>query len=414
MGFLDSLFGAKKPEAVEVGFSDLDAWFKSRLDSINRGKLEKTRPVLKSINEIIGGLRKDVEGLASEELSAGVDERFAKIVRTNKPVYVKGMGRVIDSLESSIEDVGDVAEFNGIFKENLELIGKINFGDGRYLGVVYQDIMRRIHSKCKLLLDEQEKLSELVKADDEEEGLREVEAEYRRFVEARREYERMKKDLADSKSKLRDEEDRLVRDKRELAGILEKTRNPEAERIRGELEAALSEKTGIENRIHSSVSKLKRGLRKFGRYSTAESDLVRRLLDNPVECFLNSDMDELSRMLAGFKTAVEEGKIKLKNRDKVLSRIGVAGRELSEKSRDDYARVSGKASDLKKRLDGFVFFREERRMREVVMSREKTMEEVRRDVEKNGGRLENAGKSVEGLRIRFIEKLGEYGVNVVE
>ncbi|MFH1403424.1 MAG: hypothetical protein ABIH11_04065 [Candidatus Altiarchaeota archaeon] len=411
MGFLDFIFGKGGSDDKHVEFGRAGAWADCRIRELDAVRLKSAQPILDDIRGTVGRLGAGVERLSKQKLSDDVDERFAKIVRTNLPTYLKSMSNVVSSLKSSADDVGDLREYDGRLRESLDSIGKINFGDGRYLGFVFQDAMRGVHTECKNLLDEQEKLSELLEVSEEESSLRQVSERHAAFV-------RSEKERADMEDRIRKLEADLKVKQRTLSehvdriNELSKKPDPAVEELKDRVGKTVEGRRDIEQSIHASISRLKRGLRKFEKYSPADSELTARIIEKPVNTFLECGQDEFNSMLSGFETAVREDKIKLKDKDKTVSRIREAVGTLTEEVRREHAELSAHEKELKAELEGMKAFREGEKLEEAARKLREDVDGLSEELRKSRGRLEDKKSEMDALRKELTEKMLALGVSV--
>jgi len=419
MGFLDTLFGGgktrsseKKPQTATVEYSKLGRWLGERLDVIEGEKVRDAGPALENIRKILSELGKNVDHLDSKGLPKDVPKRFTKVVKTNKPSYVKKMRNIINTLQSGITDELDASEYNKLVGEKLNSISKISYGEGRYLTPAYPDILAEIRSKSKRLFDEQKQLAETMKASEEENQLMQVQKDYQMLTEIQIRLADAKNVLGENKTHLRDEEKSLALEKQNLDDVLKKIKSPEVEGLIVEVGASEKEKKAVEELIFSHVSRLKKGMRKFAKHSARDSDLVNSLVENPVDGFLSSEPTEFSELVSAVAAAVRENKISVKDKEKTLARITEAEKTLSNELRSKHTRLSSDVAELGKKLEGVSAFKQEREIRSRVRDLEETIRGLNEALSKDKSRCARNKAEIKDLEKQITAKLAEINVEV--
>ncbi|MBD3387342.1 MAG: hypothetical protein GF416_00145 [Candidatus Altiarchaeales archaeon] len=414
MGFLDMLFGGgdDSPEEAELEFSEVKGWLDGWFERFNREKVKKARPVVEEVDRIISGLERDVQHLGSLKVAKNVDKRFAKVVRTNKPAYVEGMSRIVKALKDGLDD-SDLRSYSDVLEENLESIAKVNVGDGRYLGAVYPEELQKIQTKCKQLLDSRDMLKEIMEPGEDEKELIAVREEYEGLSEDLEGLDGLRKSLEDSENHLREETAHVGEMRERLEEVVERLGTGEVKALRDGLGSAEKGLKGVESLIHSSIAGLARGLRKFSRHSLPDSKLVERILEDSVEGFLESDIVEFQDMLGRFETSVDEGKVRLKDREKVLARIKGVRETLTADVKEQHAKLNAEVREMRSRLDAVDAFKEERTLREKIKSGESRMEGFEEEIGRLGGEAEGKAEDVKERMASFAEELREHNVTII-
>jgi predicted nucleic acid-binding Zn-ribbon protein len=307
MGFLDGLFGGKRT-VEQVRLSGLDSWFEDRLNSEASGLVERSEGVLGSINDLIVKLRADIEALGGAEYR-DIDPRYDKIVRTAKPSYVKSMLKALDGLEFKGGGFEDIVAYERGLAGGLDIIGRVNFGDGKFLLFAFQDEMGAIQGGCKRLLDAEEKLKGILSSNREINTLTELKGKHVKYVELKRQARRIRTDAGFLRGKIDSSGARLRELRDELNRLHGSGEYGRLNELRERLLSTESEIKSINSRIHSALSQLKHGLRKYEKNTLdpAKVKLLRNIQDNPVEAFLTAGQGDVAAMLDGVAEASQSG-----------------------------------------------------------------------------------------------------------
>ena len=284
------------------------------------------------------------------KLPDDVDKRFAKIVKTNKPLYVKGMQRVIEALKENISQDKDLETINDDIKETLDAIGKINFGEGRYLTIVYQDTMRKIHTNCKSLLDDCESLTEILVDNDEQKGLKKANQILMDHVKSLELSEKISQDIESYENRVKKLHTRIEQQDALIQKLDHRYDTSKSKELNKEILELTKEKTIIEEKISSSMGKLKRGFRKFKKTSLFDAKLIDRLTNEPVKTVLETEMDEITSMFTRFQQALEKGDLKLKDNDKMIQKIKQAQTELKPEVKERHNDIKTKINNMKEEV----------------------------------------------------------------
>jgi hypothetical protein len=333
MGLFDGLFGGgKKKEKVQLG--ELGVWFNRRLESETQGILGQTKGVLDGINELVDKLAANVQALGDTE-SSDIDARYDKIVATAKPSYVKSMAAALECLKYGGESFEDVLDFAGRLKVGLDAIGKVNFGDGKFLPYAYQDEMRVIQGGCKRLLEAHERLEGILSSNEEMVSVSKLKGEYDRWVGLNDQAESIEGEIKSSEARVGASEARLAELNGEMDGLRGSGEYASLHELRDSLSSLESGEESVNTVIHSLLSPLKRGLRKYEKImvEAATVKLIQSIQDNPVEAFLNADQAEFDALIGSFYDACATGVVNLKDPDRVLKKIESARSQLTDELR---------------------------------------------------------------------------------
>lgn len=413
MGFLDRLLGGKDAAGEEGGgavipFSQAGEYLDDRISELHGERMRQAAPLVSDAKKLAKELGKQVDGLEAAKPPDNVIAQFKKIVSTNKPAYIKGMRRTLEALGGQMEP----AEYSVALDGAVESIGKIGFGDGRYLGAVHPEEMKRIQGKSKRLLDVQERLKKTMKPQGDEEGLVKLKKEYLEFVNQQEVVGGLTSALAELKKQMTEKEKVLTSDKKLLAEAEKECESPEVTSLTGELTGAQRDFAKAEELIHERVSRLKRGLRKFSRHSVADSGMVDALLADPVPGFLASDHEGFTGMLGRFTTAVEGDQLKLKDRDKTLARIREAMKELTPELRSGHEALAEKVGRLKAQVGEIAAFKHREKAQSAVKADEERLRELRKEAQSTKEKVAAAKEDVAKMRDKLRDKLAEVGAVV--
>ncbi len=406
MGFLDSLFGKEEPDEVELSFGEVGDWLRDKQATESAKVSSEAQPILENVGKLLKEIRRGLQKLDSSKAD-GMNERIAKVVATSKPAYVESMLRSVDTLEEGLDK--PPGGYSVLLKDELESIGKANFGDGRYLQLSYQQLMNDIQVRCKRLLEQSERLGEIT-----------GEGEY---AALQREYDGIKQLMSSAEdvgSQIKEAEEAVASKESELKtlesdlhGAVQESEGEEVKSVRERVERAESALKSVEDSIHSHVGGLRRVLRKFTRHSPPDAKLISSLLDDPVAGFLKSDEGQFNSMMLGLKSAVESGRLKLKSREKSLAKVDEALNDLTPALRQEHSKRESDLSAAREAFDGIEVFGRRRRLEGRVESARTDLDGVRSDLSKLRSKLGETEAEVKKRKNVFADKMLEYGVRVL-
>ncbi|MFC2162320.1 hypothetical protein ACFLRF_01445 [Candidatus Altiarchaeota archaeon] len=347
MGLLDSFFKKEGARTNEVAFKSLGKWLEARSGEARNKQASSCKPLTESMARDAGKLEAALDKLDSQKEPKDVAERFVKIVRTNKPAYVKGMKRAVNAIRSALDEVSDPVKLNVLLKGEIDTIGKINYGEGRYLVMVYQDIMRKIHTHCKSLLDAQEEVESIITSQDDDDGFGREYERYDEFLKISGSADKIRGLIGENAERARREEDILAGIMKDVGRLRKSSSNANTKKMEEELDDIDSKGKQIEDGIYDSVSRLRRGLRKYSKCCPADEKIVARIVEDPVGTIVSIGSDELSDLLASFDEAARSGAIKLKNKEKTLSRIAKMRKDITDELVGEYLSIRKKQEGLK-------------------------------------------------------------------
>ncbi|MBD3262227.1 MAG: hypothetical protein GF334_11275, partial [Candidatus Altiarchaeales archaeon] len=207
MGLFDFLKPRPKESQI-MGLAETISWINSIEESVKEEKREKLGAAYKDVPEKLDNLLQQVDAL--DDTPAGdVDARLKKVVSTNKPAYLEAMRRHIRNLKDACEK-DDVFSFKKIFDKTLDDIGEVNFGDGRYLGFVYEKQIRGIHKNCKKLVAIKKEADELAPLTPGEREILDLKSGLDVLTAAVESEKNAEKNLAEMKAELQRSKERIT------------------------------------------------------------------------------------------------------------------------------------------------------------------------------------------------------------
>jgi len=351
MGFLDDLFGGKKT-AEQVSLAGLDGWLQGRIDAETSDIISDCEGALESINDLIPQIRADVKALGERELKK-IDSRYDKIVRSAKPGYVKSMLNALERLEYSGRTYDDIAAYRRRLPDALDTVGKVNFGDGKFLTFAYRDDMTLIQTGCKRLLDEKEELDSIIQSARELPALTWLKEKHKKHQETTAQLRNLEGETKTLTKMISDDEGGMKSAEHEI-GRLEVSHEAErARKIKSEIEEIAGEVKSTETPIHYHLSPLTQALRKYEKtqLDSKQMNLVKALIEDATRAFLAADQVEIEKVLAGLSDSIKSGGITVKDPDKTLKKIEHARETLNDEMRTKHHNLKGKLTKLHRELE---------------------------------------------------------------
>ncbi|MFH0862575.1 MAG: hypothetical protein V1875_06035 [Candidatus Altiarchaeota archaeon] len=336
MGFFDGLFGGgSKPKRIPL--ARLDGWIEDRLRSDADAMAEDAGPVAASAGELVARLREDLAGLDASGFN-DIDPRYDKIVRTAKPAYVKSMLLAAEGLAAPIGGLDDLRAYEARLGEALDTMGKVSFGDGKFLTFAFRKEMGRVQGDCRKLLDAREKLQGILISDTESAKLSEVKERLNRYLEL----VGKSKALTEESERLRLEAESARKTAASLESELQALRgSPQYATMmeaRGGLSVLEGRVSAMDSKAHMALSPLRSGLRKYEKLllDKAQAKLTAGLQENPADAYFSAQDGAVEALLEGFVQAVSKGSVSLKDSEKTLRKVESARKELDDGLRREY------------------------------------------------------------------------------
>ena len=412
MGWLDDLFGGRK--TVGLRLSGLDSWIKGELELEASSAVDKAKPILESVNETVAKLRDDVRLLDRAGFSE-LDARYDKIVRTAKPSYVKSMSLALAGLDFKGGGFGEIEDYDRRLGAALDTIGTVGFGDGKFLPYAFPDEMGRIQSGSKKLLKLREELERIIKKENRIDQLKKLKMGYAGYLEAKSKVKSAIAGQEAAKNGIEASGKRLV----EAEAVLETLRiSPEyaaAVELAKRIQSLESEISASGSAIHSALSPLKSGLRKYEKtvLDRRLMKLVAALQEDSIHGFLTAEAGQISEMLDGFEKACRSDAISLKDKDKTLKRIGAARLEVTDELRKEYLSKTDEAATLKSKLSKMQPKLSEQRLKDEMESLGRSIEKQKSDIADLQAKEKSYDEDSERKLAELKTLFSEFGVELV-
>jgi hypothetical protein len=349
MGFLDFLKKQETKSDKSVSLENLDAWLNQEFKSISSQKKKRIMALLGGYPACVGKLNRALDALESKNTTE-LDKRLLKIVKTNKPTYVHGMRKAVESIKN-LNPEPDPEEFQKQLKEGLDLIGKLNFGEGRYLPAAYPNQMREIHAASKKILEIHDKTAGITGKTEYEKNLGEAAITLGQINEcAQKNKEHAEKTcvLGQEIEKARKEYDRVQQKHSKALGEAKDPEITALEKTRHKVSKQLME---TESELSKAYSRLARAFRKYQKHSAKDYKLAQQILDDPLEALLATNNRKTLEMLERFRQAVQDKQLKLKDTGKITEKTCELERLIKDDVRNKILGLREEKSRLQKLLE---------------------------------------------------------------
>jgi len=410
MGFLERLFGGGR-QTEKVTLSGLQDWIRGRMESESAEMVGECSTLVSSIVGLVDRLEADVQALDGAGFN-DVHPRYDKIVKTAKPSYVKSMRLALKDLKPKGMGVDELAAYDRRLSEALDTIGKASFGDGKFLPFAFQSEMNRIQAGCRRLLDMREELNRILSAGGAT-PISELRRAHVEYLQLQDRSAAVEADARRMKAECEAFDGRLTALRDDLELIRKSPEYAELSGTRKRLEAAEAEARNTENSVHSLLSPLKSGLRKYEKtlLDRQKAKLAVSLQEDPVGAFMDCPPGEVQTFLGDFAKAIQAGSISIKDAEKTLRKIDSAAK-LSAGTRTAYSSQLAGVAEMKERLASLQAASPEKKLVNEAGSLEQALERKRRESEeaeeKCRALCQDALKAQEEIR----RQLSELGVEL--
>ncbi|MFH1055970.1 MAG: hypothetical protein V1744_07765 [Candidatus Altiarchaeota archaeon] len=380
MGFFDRLFTGKK-SLENIKLSGLGLWIDERIKYETQGIVKESKDALMAVGELVQKIRSDVTLLDGRGYN-DIEPRYDKILRTAKPSYAKSMLKALEGLDFKGSAFDEIQAYRARLAAALDTIGKVNFGDGKFLMIAFQDDMIKIQGNCKRLLAEKERLDGISSSNKSLQEITELKKEYGRYLGVIASQEKLRVDSLSLKRAIDASKKSLSLAASELDRLKNGSDAVKVGKLNSEIESVESDIREIESTIHSLLSPLKPALRKYQRPSAEAAGLIRRKLpsrvesmrlppegdsfrayektvldnthskivkslqDNPAEAFLTSTESDFEAIFSGLANACKSESIALKDSGKTIKKIEAASSILTDDVRKRHASLTSKLKNV--------------------------------------------------------------------
>ena len=395
MGFFDSFFKkeSEKKFEVRVKLSDLEVWIESEIISEKHNLEKHTKPYVKNIMNNSKKLLIELEKLSSKDVREDMDKRIWKILKTNKPKYEQGMLRICTELIRISENPDDHYAKN--VKESLDGIGKLNFGEGRYLIAAYQKELIEIQSKCRILLEQYEGIQKLENEQPRLKSLSEISAKITgvndvvmQLTDTHQKENECLNEINAIEKKLEKEKKDLRKKESEIAGGESALDGERLEKIENILD-------NITDEVKRHVLRLGRGLRLYQKQSFEHGKVIAEFMEHPVNVFHKSH-EKVNAMLLDFQKAVENESLRMKDKQKTIKRIEDAKKTLNEETAKEYETKKTEINILKEKISQDPALNAKKAKIEKIRNLEMKNIEVKSEKEKIGVKIKAMKKEKTG------------------
>ncbi|MBU4266751.1 MAG: hypothetical protein L6243_06135 [Candidatus Altiarchaeales archaeon] len=376
MRFLDRFFGKqdKPPEKIKsIKFSELDDWLRERIERESKESYRNAKPIVDDILKSVERINEYAHKLERTDCPKNIPKRAKKIVIASKPEFVRGVHDSLRDIENSSRE--DIGEFHRNLNATILGMGKVIGGQGRYLPVAFGDIIQDIAKELKSIVANGKELKEFIPKSTYEsilDNISEIEKESGRLKELASREKEIEKEL----KKTLEEKKKLIR---ERADFEKSPEFREFHSLQEKMNELGEKKRGIETKIHSYLSPIKRPLKKLKKELDRKD--INAYIENPLQEFISRGLD-LGSIVADIKKAIDSGKLEIKKSE--LDKIARVEKNLEELLglRGLHASIESELAELSKK---FASFKKSGRGRELMGEIEHLgtkLDELKREPEK--------------------------------
>ncbi|MFH1834932.1 MAG: hypothetical protein ABH851_01950 [Methanobacteriota archaeon] len=345
MGFLDWIFnkkdGAGAHSGGEVTLKKLDKWVVAEKKIQFKLVSSEVEKPLEEIKNRVNEIEKNIRIIRDKSGSCNVPDKFRKIIKTSKPKYVKNMQALLSKgFSRDIADFRELEEHSENLSNLLTELAKINLSEGRYLAIAYGKEMESIQLNGKLIQDEQEKIVEVLKSSDTLSKLGEIEEEFKDYSKLKKESLEEKNKASETKKRISLIEGKIKDIELELDKLSSGREAKEIEKHTKSLTEKENQIKSISDSVHSDFRHIERALKRYVKVCPENlQSVVKSLLDDPVDYFINGDLDKCAELLEKMQAAFESGSVDIKDSGKMSERIEQTRRGLDTNLKEKYLKL---------------------------------------------------------------------------
>lgn len=424
MNILNKIFGKKEKVAKPLTL-DLDQVEETLVSKIGDEKIyDEGEYIVREVSEILERIKKIMRDMERYRFPRDIEKKIYKPVKTSKPLYIKGILEGVRNIEVPESlNYENSRRFHKSLLNALKIIHKVQLSHGRYVAVVFRELVLKLGTELNRLIDLTKELDEILKQRDEGitqlHELSHLQEEIKNRIKEKMKAKEKKTELKQKIKELAIEKNNL---QEELKGIKDSEASKDYVDLKQKLEDIKKEKNNIRLTILNQLGPLKRVLRKFqrlledGEYKTdLPQEMIEGYISRPVETFLSDSSHAIGDLLEMLVESIKEGKIKLKHREgeKVIRKIHEILKSDFKNLRDNYEKIQlqedkikdkiseikvlDKVEDIKDRLkinedDTVKLENQLKRISDEVARSKKTIPKLKRDLE--NGLSETLNKTI--------------------
>jgi gas vesicle protein len=422
MGFLDWLFGRKKPEEIEERQKDIDLasskeLLQKRIDDETNAfwsTIEKFHSDLKSKNE---GFESSLENLKNAVPTEKIDEQILKIADTSRENFIAKMSAIKTAIKKGFSH--DIHSFSGYYNFVVSSVNDANMKTVKEymsLDVAFKketndvvDKMREV-KKCvddfkDTLNKNNEKISSFEKLLNDVKFLEEKNAEK---MDSDKKIEHLKKDL----DELNQNKNNFEKELEELGqseiwkSYIQLTKDKEI--TEGEMRRIIEEVVNI----FASVDRVLKRFVKFvedENISFKNMDLLKRYVESPFDAFAqDTNLVTINSALTVLEQLLAEKKIKIDNSEESLKIINnLKSSKLLDNLSKKYSEVNEKIKKLKEQVENHEYVKRKSELQNNISKAARSIEDNKKTLEHQEKFIKNVETEIQNMRENLKNKLKE-------
>jgi len=325
LSFFNNLF-KKKKEKRDLIPDELGKLLEEKVENQKDTILKQSKSIVKEVLSSAAQIHAEIEKIKTSKIPDNIPIKLKRIVKTSQPSFVASANESINPFLGKKEsDFSDIEKLHKDLKKCLDSLAKAHVNQGRYLPIPFEHEFASIKKESKNLLEQSDKLGEIVKKSNKENKLLNKTLEqYNELIENQEKIQSINDSIKDYNRKmisLVDMRDKIIGKKDKLK---KSTGYKDLSRQKDEIKDLEDKISELESKIFHLLTPLKRPLKKY-RKQAFESDkgVEKRIdayIDNPLKQFLSDDVKDLNSLLNKLDRYIEEGRVTLKDKEKKKTR----------------------------------------------------------------------------------------------
>lgn len=422
----------EKPEAEQLQRLSLEK-LRKKVEDRKSHPIQKSEADIGSILGKISEAKKEIENLSSDLASAEPDEEIHpnvyKSAKEARRLLLQKMDRAVEKIDTpSKEEWRKLLDFNRSLQDAVNLLKNANLNHGGQAATVFEEEVNRLTR----LIDKIQPLSSELNT-----SLRKIKLNLDDLGEILEEISRRedlldrKRDLKDGLEELKNQKGEIEKEYKRVADSLDSLKRSdrfeELKEMKGEIKELSQQKDQIRGKIETTISKLKRPLRKMNKMIERDEHMVgKEVLDaldsylkEPVETTLSEEegLPKFRSMLKELENVLQ-GKMKLDDRErgKRLQEVRdiLQKNKLSELQEKFFEIESGQTELKKERKSSSLLEKKERlensfekkksnlsKVEKRIKESEKELRDIRRQIKEANEKIQERAKSLFDIEVEI-------------
>ncbi|MFC1723191.1 hypothetical protein ACFL0V_03555 [Nanoarchaeota archaeon] len=341
-----------EPEDISIELKKLNSWIDSRLTKSFKKILPDIQTNINELETLQTQLTNDLESLNQADLrNPNITDRERQLMEGNRLSYTQQHEIFMRNTEFPELDFKKVSAFCNLFEQLLLRLAKSTGKSHLIMNEFFRDNALKTNKTIKQMSQINSTIKETMQdydIDPEQTALlsrsvTELESKVKHKKELTTNLEIQKKKLANSQSmkeKINSNIEHLKKgDSYSEFQKLEEKRDKDWETVKA-----------TESEVSQVFSPINRPMKKFERIAFDNAGLIKKYVDDAMSALAEDEQMKISSILSSLKSSIQDDKLKVKDKDKALAKIGLISVDSLRQSRDKYLEAKHSIKDIGDRM----------------------------------------------------------------